>query len=106
MVYAEWLASAMASYLAAPEQNHLGEFVLAFVDLEEARRSRPSPEALLAAELAYDRALINLSLLIGIDAGPERFEVPGRERDRLHRAVGESLPALQEQLFAAGLVDE
>jgi hypothetical protein len=106
MAYSDWLASAMASYPTAPDHDHLGAFLLALVDLENARRSRSGSEALLATELAYDRALITLSLHLGLDTGPERFGVPERERDRLHRAVSKSLPALKEELFAAGLIDE
>jgi len=106
MAYSDFLASAMASYRTAPDHDHLSAFLLALAALEEARRNRSRSEDLLATELAYDRALINLSRRIGIDTGPERFRTPGRERDRLHRAVVESLPALGEELFAAGLMDE
>jgi hypothetical protein len=106
MVYSEFLAWAVADYRAAPGHDQVGAFLLALAALEEARRTRPSSEDQLVTELAYDRALINLSLRIGIDTGPERFTVPGRERNRLTRAVVESLPALGEELFAAGLMDE
>jgi hypothetical protein len=106
MSYSEFLESAIASHRTAPDHDHVRAFLIALAALEESRQYRPSSLDLLATELAYDRALINLSLHIGIDTGPERFNVPGRERDRLHRAVAESLPALGQELYAAGLIEE
>jgi hypothetical protein len=106
MAYSEFLESAMASHRTAPDHDHVRAFLIALAALEEARQNRPSSLDLLATELAYDRALINLSLHIGIDTGPEHFNVPGRERDRLHRVVAEFLPALGQQLYAAGLIEE
>jgi len=100
VVYSDWLMAAVASYPTAPD-DHLGTFLMALADLEEAWRSAPTSDAdaLLAYELAYDRALINLSQQNGIDTGPERFVVPERERERLHQALVEALPALPEVIF-------
>jgi hypothetical protein len=98
MVYSDWLIAAMSSYPTAPDHDHLSAFLLALADLEEVRRtySTSDAEAVLAYELAYDRALINLSLQIGVDTGPEHFAVPERERERLQKALVEALPVLQE----------
>jgi hypothetical protein len=43
----------------------------------------------LAYELAYDRALIDLSTANGIEVGPERFAHPREERARLERVLAE-----------------
>ena len=77
--------------------------MLALADLDEVRRTGAIKEAsqVIASELAYDRALINLSLMLGIDTGPERFDVPFLERDRLHEALTEALPRLHEVIFPA-----
>ncbi len=101
MVYSDWLAVAMASFPTAPDHDHVSAFLLALADLEEVRRTAPTSDAgaVLAYELAYDRALINLSLQIGIDTGPERFDVPDRERERLQQALVEALPVLEEVIF-------
>jgi hypothetical protein len=42
---------------------------------------------LLARELDYDHALIRLSLSMGFETGPERFETPEAERNRLRHAL-------------------
>ena len=101
MVYSDWLMAAMGSYPTAPDHDHVIAFLLALVDLEEVRRTAPTrdADAVFASELAYDRALINLSLQIGVDTGPEHFAVPERERERLQKALVEALPVLQEVLF-------
>ena len=98
MVYSDWLMAAMASHRTAADHEHVSAFLLALVDLEEVQRIALSSDVaeVLAYQLAYDRALINLSRQIGIDTGPERFDVPARERERLQQALMEALPALQE----------
>ena len=104
MVYSDWLMAALASFPTAPDHDHVSAFLLALADLEEVRRTAPTgdPADLLAYQLAYDRALVNLSRQIGIDTGPERFDVPERERERLQQALVESLPILQEVIFPPG----
>ena len=101
MVYSDWLMAAMASYPTAPDHDHVSAFFLALADLEQGRRTAPTSDAdaVFASELAYDRALINLSLQICVDTGPEHFAVPERERERLQKALVEALPVLQEVLF-------
>jgi len=104
MTYRDLLATAMASSPTAPDHDLVGAFLLALADLDEVRRSGTTGDAsqAIAHELTYDRALINLSLMLGIDTGPERFEVPLLERDRLHEALTEALPSLHEVIFPAG----
>ncbi len=41
----------------------------------------------LGAEIAYDRALLKLCSLYGVDSSPERFSRPGYERNRLEREL-------------------
>lgn len=91
----------MAGSPTTPARDGIGSLLLALVDLEETRRSASNHEARLADELAYDRALVNVSRRVGIDTGPERFDVPDRERARLHRALAEAMPALQEARIVA-----
>ncbi len=104
MTYRELLATAMASSPTAPDHDHVGAFLLALADLDEFRRSGTTEDAsqAIAHELTYDRALINLSMMLGIDTGPERFDVPFLERDRLHEALTGALPSLHEVIFPAG----
>ena len=94
----------MVNYPTAPAHEHLGIFLLALADLDEVRRSGTTKDAsqVIAYELAYDRALINLSLMLGIDTEPERFDVAFLERDRLHEALAEALPSLDEVIFPSG----
>lgn len=42
---------------------------------------------MLALELRYDVALMELADVLGIETGPGRFEQPHRERERLVRAI-------------------
>jgi hypothetical protein len=43
--------------------------------------------AVLARQVGYDVALLELAAVVGIDSGPSRFEQPERERDRLRTAL-------------------
>jgi hypothetical protein len=43
--------------------------------------------AVLALQVGYDVALVELAAVMGIDSGPSRFEQPERERDRLRTAL-------------------
>jgi hypothetical protein len=43
--------------------------------------------AVLAQQVGYDVALLELAAVVGIDSGPSRFEQPERERDRLRAAL-------------------
>ena len=42
----------------------------------------------LALQVAYDIALLELARAVGIDTEPSRFEQPQLERERLERAFG------------------
>jgi len=42
----------------------------------------------LALQIGYDVALLELARRVGIDTGPSRFEQPQQERERLERALG------------------
>ena len=103
MAYRDLLATSMASSPTEPNHDHVGAFLFALANLNEDRRSGMTEDAsqVIAYELGYDRALINLSLTLGIDTGPERFDVPSQERDRLHRALVQALPSLHEVIFPA-----
>ena len=69
--------------------------------VEEVRRCREelehgAPEqgidtvpAVLALQIGYDVALLELAEVVGIDSGPSRFDQPERERDRLRRALND-----------------
>ena len=43
--------------------------------------------AVLALQIGYDVALLELAEAVGIESGPSRFEQPERERDRLRHAL-------------------
>ena len=68
--------------------------------VEEVRRCRDELEvgvprrdeldavpAVLALQIGYDVALLELATVVGIETGPNRFEQPERERDRLRQAL-------------------
>jgi hypothetical protein len=69
--------------------------------VEEVRRCReelelgvPEPNvdtvpAVLALQIGYDVALLELAEVVGIESGPSRFEQPERERDRLRQALND-----------------
>jgi hypothetical protein len=45
--------------------------------------------AVLALQIGYDVALLELAAVMGIESGPTWFEQPERERDRLRRALAD-----------------
>ena len=45
--------------------------------------------AVLALQIGYDVALLELAAAVGIESGPNRFEQPQRERDRLRLALND-----------------
>lgn len=69
--------------------------------VEEVRRCRAELElgvpednidtvpAVLALQIGYDVALLELAEAVGIESGPSRFEQPERERDRLRHALND-----------------
>jgi hypothetical protein len=48
-----------------------------------------SVPVVLALQVGYDVALIELASVMGIDSDPGRFEQPQRERERLEAALGD-----------------
>ena len=57
--------------------------------------------AILALQIGYDVALLELAEVVGIESGPGRFDQPERERDRLRQALndrGINLDAALEQV--------
>jgi hypothetical protein len=75
-----------------PSRNHA---------VEEVRRCREELElgvphhnidtvpSVLALQIGYDVALLELAEAVGIESGPSRFDQPERERDRLRRALND-----------------
>jgi hypothetical protein len=61
-------------------------------DLESRRlvgMTSDSVPVVLALQVGYDVALIELAAMMGIDSGPGRFEPPECERKRLESALGD-----------------
>jgi hypothetical protein len=54
--------------------------------------------AVLALEIGYDVALIELARVVGVDTDPSRFDQPQRERDRLEQAFNDLGIAFVEEV--------
>jgi hypothetical protein len=52
----------------------------------------------LALEIGYDVALMELARVVGVDTDPSRFDQPQRERRRLEHAFNDLGIDLEEQL--------
>jgi hypothetical protein len=52
----------------------------------------------LALEIGYDVALMELARVVGVDTDPSRFSQPRRERDRLEQAFNDLGIDLADQL--------
>jgi hypothetical protein len=84
---------------AALEQRRPGDTADRDDALDEVRRRHAELEAglpggdvdtvsaVLALQVGYDVALVELAAVMGIDSGPSRFEQPERERERLRTAL-------------------
>ena len=62
-------------------------------ELDEGTPSATDPDAVpvvLAREIAYDVALLELAEVMGIETDPSRFEQPRQERARLEAALRDS----------------
>ena len=73
------------------ERGALDEVLQCRCALEEG--IRPDGDAdtvpvVLALQIAYDVALLELARVVGVDTDPSRFEQPQLERERLERALG------------------
>ena len=75
-------------------------------DLDEGRPPATDPDAVpvvLAREVAYDVALLDLAAVVGIETDLSRFEQPQRERARLEAALRERVVASRGLTDAAEL---
>ena len=75
----------------ASERDAIDQVLRSHGELAERARVNAGVEddivsVILALELRYDVALVELAGVLGIDTGPSRFEQPHRERERLVRA--------------------
>jgi hypothetical protein len=74
----------------ADERSALNEVVRCRAQLAEAAPSATESDAVpvvLARELGYDVALLELAEVVGIETDTGRFEQPHRERARLEQAL-------------------
>jgi hypothetical protein len=87
---------------AFAQRAHLGGHITRRVAVAEVIRCRDeldegAPAAtdadavpvLLALEIGYDVALMELARIVGVDTDPSRFDQPQRERDRLEQAFSD-----------------
>ena len=68
------------------EHDALDEVLLCRRALEEGLPPDGDPDTVpvvLALQIAYDVALLELARVVGLDSDPSRFDQPERERDRL-----------------------
>jgi hypothetical protein len=75
--------------LRPTERRALNEVLRCRGELEEdvpADIQSDAVPTVLAREIRYDVALLELANVVGIETDPSRFEQPLRERDRLERA--------------------
>jgi hypothetical protein len=73
------------------ESSALDEVLRCRHDLEHGAPEAGDPDTVpvvLAQQIAYDVALLELALIVGIDSDPSRFDQPQLERERLERAFG------------------
>jgi hypothetical protein len=74
-------------------------------ELESGRPPSPDPDVvpvILALEIGYDVALLDLAGVMGIETDLARFEQPRIERDRLEQALRERGVALEQAERATG----
>jgi hypothetical protein len=94
-MYTQLLDAAIGQY--QPPDEGAGE-ALALDEVLRCRRALeegipPDGDAdmvpvVLALQIAYDVALLELAGMVGVDTDPSRFEQPQLERERLERAIG------------------
>ncbi len=94
-MYTQLLAAAFvqhqASFDGAGEPQALDEVHRCRRELEEGIPPDEDADAVpvvLALQIAYDVALLELARVVGVDTDPSRFEQPQTERERLERAFG------------------
>jgi hypothetical protein len=93
-MYTQLLGAALVDRLPfEAEPSHsaaVAQFRRCRHDLEARMAARQTSHAVpvvLALQVGYDVALIELACLMGIESGAGRFEQPQRERDRLEAAL-------------------
>lgn len=88
-VYVTLLRRSLDEWPHEPSHEDLLEHVLAcrFEMLVGLPHFEENVYSALAAEVGYDRALIKLSVVHGIEASPEQFIKPAEERRRLELAL-------------------
>lgn len=59
------------------------------LELGVPEHNRDTVPAVLALQIGYDVALLELAEVVGIESAPSRFEQPERERDRLRQALND-----------------
>ena len=76
---------------AASERGALDEVLRCRAELESAPPATDpdTVPVVLALEVAYDVALLELARLVGVESDPDRFEQPQLERARLEGALRE-----------------
>jgi hypothetical protein len=94
---------------SATERSALEEVLRCRRELEQG--VQPGTDAdtvpiVLALQVGYDVALLDLARLVGIDTDPSRFEQPQQERERLERALHELGISLQTATGAEEPVPE
>jgi len=74
----------------ATEQSALEEVLRCRRELEEGVPPGTDPDTVpvvLALQIGYDVALLDLARLVGIETDASRFEQPQQERERIERAL-------------------
>jgi hypothetical protein len=88
-MYVEVLSGALESWVADLAEDDLLDYVLACLLAlpSSVHGADRAADATLAAEIAYDRALIKLAAANDIDVEAGRFSQPRAERHRLEMAL-------------------
>ena len=78
------------AHVPDPSRSHAVEKVRRCreeLELGVTERSLDTVPAILALQIGYDVALLELAEVVGIESDPNRFDQPERERDRLYHAL-------------------
>jgi hypothetical protein len=94
-MYAQLLDAALEQRPArepVPSRTHAVEEVRRCreeLELGVPERNIDTVPSVLALQIGYDVALLELAKAVGIESEPSRFDQPERERDRLRRALND-----------------
>jgi len=88
------------------EGRAVAEVLRCRIELDEGVPAGIDPDSvpvLLALQIGYDVALLELAQLVGVDTDPSRFDQPHRERRRVEQALSDrgislNLPVMEEAL--------